>query len=211
VSGLACLQHGFQDYLLHRDQRITDQLIGTSRCSAQERLSIYGDGYRQRLLAALKTDFPALHALLGDMAFDRLGRAYIDAYPSQHPSLRWFGRHVSKFLRQTPLYASQPILAEMAAFKWAQGEVFDAEDADVINIETIGALALDVWPTMRFILHPSVRCVNCDWNVPTIRQAIDKQEPRPRPSRPATKPRGCCGGASFKSIGVRSNRTKPRL
>jgi hypothetical protein len=132
VSGLACLQHGFQDYLLHREQRITDQLIVTPRCSAQERLSIYGDGYRQRLLAALETNFPALHALLGDMAFDRLGRAYIDAHPSQHPSLRWFGRQVSKFLRQTPLYASQPILAEMAAFEWAQGEVFDAEDADVI-------------------------------------------------------------------------------
>ena len=79
MSGLACLQHGFQDYLLHREQRTTDQIVGTTKCSAQERLSIYEDGYCQRLLAALKTDLPALHALLGDMAFDRLGRAYIDA------------------------------------------------------------------------------------------------------------------------------------
>ena len=90
---------------------------------------------------------------------------------------------MSKFLRQTPLYASQPILAEMAAFKWAQGEVFDAEDADVINIDTIGALALDVWPTMRLVLHPSVRWVTYDWNVPNIWQAIDKQEPPPKPKQ----------------------------
>jgi hypothetical protein len=210
VSGLACLQHGFQDYLLHREQRITDQLIVTKVQRAGAIVDL-----RRRLSSAFISGvgdkFCALHALLGDMAFDRLGRAYIDAHPSQHPSLRWFGRQVSKFLRQTPLYASQPILAEMAAFEWAQGEVFDAEDADVINIETIGALALDVGPTMRLVLHPSVQCVNCDWNVPTAWQAIDEQEPRPRPSRPATKPRGCCGGARFKSIGVRSNRMKPRL
>lgn len=61
--------------------------------------------------------------------------AYIDAHPSEYPSIRWFGRHLNAFLRQTSPYAAQPVLAEMVAFEWPQGEVFDAEDSAAVTVE----------------------------------------------------------------------------
>lgn len=183
---LARLQEDFQSYLLLHDPRMTEQVIGTVKASAGERLTIYSNAYRLRLLEALETDFLTLHSLVGDAEFDRLGRAYIEAHPSEHPSLRWFGRNMSVFLREIPPYAAQPVLAEIAAFEWAQGEVFDVEDKASIDIEQIGALAPDAWPIMRLTFHPSVRRMALDWNTVAIWSAIDKQESPPAPERTAS-------------------------
>lgn len=183
MSELARLQEDFQAYLLHHEQNMTDQVIGTAKADARERLAVYGNAYRLRLLAALETDFPALRALAGDPMFERLGRAYIDAHPSAHPSLRWFGRHMSDFLARTPPYATQPVLAEMAAFEWAQGEVFDAQDCGCVSVEAIATLAPEAWSSMHLVLHPSVRRLDLEWNVPPIWQIIDKNETPPALAR----------------------------
>ncbi len=173
-------------YLLHHEQRMRDRVLGTEKASADERLAVYGSAYRLRLLEALRTDFAKVHGLLGDAEFDRLGHAYIDMYPSEHPSLRWFGRHLSRFLTQTTPYCKHLVLAEMAAFEWAQGEVFDAEDELVLNIADVAAIAPDAWPDMRLILHPSSRRLTLQWNVPSIWQAIDKNQTPPAPERADT-------------------------
>lgn len=183
MSALARLQEDFQAYLLHDKQDMTDQVIGTAKADVRERLAVYGNAYRLRLLEALGTDFPVLHALAGDSAFDRLGRAYIDAHPSAHPSLRWFGRHMSDFLAQTSPYAAHPVLAEMAAFEWAQGEVFDAADSGCVSVEAIASQAPEAWPGMRLVLHPSVRRLDLEWNVPPVWQIIDKNKTPPAPAR----------------------------
>ncbi|MBA2491691.1 MAG: HvfC/BufC N-terminal domain-containing protein [Gammaproteobacteria bacterium] len=179
MTGLARLQEDFHAYLLYGEQRVTARVAGTARASAEERLAVYGNAYRLRLLEALENDFPALKTLLGDGEFATLGRAYIDAHPSRHPSLRWFGTHLSNFVQRTPPYDAQPLLAELAAFEWAQGEVFDAEDAVALSIEDIAALPPTAWPAMRLEFHPSVRRLNLDWNAPSMWQAIDKHETFP--------------------------------
>lgn len=183
MSELARLQSEFQAYLLHHKQDMTSQVVGTAKAGAQERLDVYGNAYRLRLLAALETDFPALLALVGATVFRQLGGAYIDVHPSEHPSLRWFGRHMSDFLRRTPPYAAQLVLAEMAAFEWAQGEVFDAEDCSCVSVEAIASLSSEAWPTMPLALHPSVRRLDLEWSVPPMWQAIDKGEIPPAPAR----------------------------
>ncbi len=183
MSGLARQQEDFQAYLLHHQQRIREHVTGTDRASAEERLSVYRNAYRLRLLEALHTDFPVLHALAGDAAFEQIGHAYIDAHPSAHPSLRWFGRHLSDHLRRAQPYAEQPVLADMAAFEWAQGEVFDAPDDAQVSVDAIAAIPPETWPTMRLILHPSVRRLNLAWNVPAMWRAIDRKESPPAAAR----------------------------
>ncbi|MGH8500973.1 MAG: DNA-binding domain-containing protein [Gammaproteobacteria bacterium] len=183
MTELVRLQEDFHAYLLYGEPRVTAWVTGTARASAEERLAVYGHAYRLRLLEALEGDFLGLKTLLGDPEFERLGRAYIDAHPSGHPSLRWFGKYLSAFLERTPPYAAQPVLAEMAAFEWAQGEVFDAEDDAALGVEDIAALPPDAWPAMRLEFHPSVRRLNLDWNAPSIWQAVNKKETPPAPTQ----------------------------
>jgi hypothetical protein len=169
---LAHLQTQFQRYLLGGESEIERHVVATDKASGTERLAIYGDAYRLRLLEVLDEDFPGLQGLLGAEAFTSLGRAYIDAYPSKHPSIRWFGRHLASFLGEASPYSEKPALAEMAAFEWAQGEVVDAADSNVCGVEQLAAVPPGCWPAMRVIFQHAMRRLELHWNVPMVWRAI---------------------------------------
>jgi hypothetical protein len=175
------LQEQFQSHLLHGDPRVQDRIIGTPRVDARARLAIYGDAYRLRLLEALRTDFPALHTLAGDAEFERIGRAYIDAHPSGHFSIRYFGRRLGEFLRRDERCRRIPVFAEMADFEWALGLSFDAPDSGVIGVEDVAAIPAAAWAGMRIGLHPSLQRLDLIWNVPGLWNAIYEEQPPQSP------------------------------
>ena len=133
-----------------------------------ERLHIYGYAYQSRLSEVLSVDFPALKNLLGDSQFDDMVRAYLQAYPPDQPSIRWAGRNLPTFLVSTAPYSEQPVLSEMAAFEWAQGETFDAADSQLAIVQDLFSLAPEQWGMATLNLIPSLRQLNLAWNVPQI-------------------------------------------
>ena len=80
------------------------------------RLRIYQNGYYERIITAMKQDFPVIHAFLGDQAFSSLICDYIDAYPSRHFNLRLIGTNLSVFLKNKD--ESIVPFADLAAFEW---------------------------------------------------------------------------------------------
>lgn len=179
MTSLAGLQAQFQSFLLGRDRAIEGLTVGTEQLPARDRLAVYADAYALRLLEVLGEDFPGLHGMVGDREFDALGRAYIDAHPSAHPSVRWFGRRLADFLRDTPPYRDQPVLAEMADFEWAQGEVIDAADSPALAAGDLAGLAPEAWPGMRIDFQHALRRLDLAWNVRTLWQAVDAASDNP--------------------------------
>ncbi len=166
------LQAEFQDYLIRPEQTaILKQVAGTAKVDAETRLGVYAEAYRLRLIEALDTDFPVLHALLGDDEFDRMARAYIDAHPSRHFSVRWFGQHLSDFLRAALPYREHPALNEMAAFEWTMTLAFDAADDPLLAMDDMAAVPPASWPGMRLTPHPSLHRLDLRWNVPAAWKA----------------------------------------
>jgi len=182
------LQKTFQQFLLAGEPAIRHHVTDTERCDADTRLGVYYDAYRLRLIEALETDFVALRACVGDERFDAIGRAYIDVWPSRHPSLRYFGQHLSRFLKEDVRYRDEPVLAELALFDWTLIDAFDAQDVPLLRLDTVGTIAPEDWPTMRFSAHPSLRRIDLMWNAPEIWQAVDAKTELPSPVR-ATHPR----------------------
>lgn len=176
MGALIKLERDFLGCMLEDRLDMAGQVVSTARAGAEERVKIYVEGYRLRLLEVLQDNFTGLHALLGDEDFDHLGRAYIDAHPSTHPSVRWFSQHLARFLQSTPPYDAQPYLAEMAAFEWTQGLVFDAIDAPVAGVQALAAVAPDAWAGLRFQLHPTVHLLTLEWNIPVAWQVLDAGE-----------------------------------
>lgn len=179
MSTLQRLQEDFQNYLLAGDVCMQPQVLDTQQVSAAERLAIYSDGYRLRLLEALDTDFPGLHTLLGDEEFDAMGRAYIAAHPSPYFSLRWYGARMHEFLHSTEPYSNYPVFADMAAFEWAKGEAFDAADGPIASVQDMAAIPPDAWPGLTFRPHASLRRLDLHWNVPMVWKAADAGEEPP--------------------------------
>ena len=179
MSTLRRLQEDFQGYLLALDERMHPHAVGNAQVSAGERLAIYADAYRLRLLEALATDYPGLHTVLGDDEFDAMGRAYITAHPSVHFSLRWYGDRMSEFLALVEPYSKYPAFAEMATFEWAKSDAFDAADAALCSVADMAAIPPDAWPGLGFVVHSSLRRLDLRWNVPTVWKAIDAGEEPP--------------------------------
>lgn len=180
---LITLQRDFQSALTQGDARFGAQVDGSPEASAAMRLAIYARAYRLRLQDALAGDYAKLAMLLGDEQFEALCRAYIDRHPSQHPSLRWLGRHMADFLAATPPWSGRPLLAEMAAFEWTQGEVFDAADAATVTPAEIATLPVHAWAGLRLQAHPSLRHLALHCNAPAIWRALEDGSEAPPAQR----------------------------
>ncbi len=182
------LQDSFQAHVLAGEASMLTRISPDAKPSAAARLAIYANGYRLRLLEALTTNYPALHTLAGDELFEQIGRTYIEAHPSTHYSIRYFGQHLSTFLTATAPYSDTPALSEMAALEWSLSLSFDAADAEVITVETLATLPPDSWPELRLRFHPSVHRHDFHWNMPELWSAIDAQTD-PQPPQQYPQPR----------------------
>lgn len=153
---LSRIEHTFQEGLLGRSQDILRQLRGNARESAETMFAVYRNAYWSRLAEALGNDFPALKALMGDQAFDRMARAYIARHPSQHPSIRWAGRNLPAFLAAEAPYRDEPWFTDMARFDWALAFAFDAADAPAARLADLAGVPPEFWATIRLRFHPTL-------------------------------------------------------
>ncbi len=183
MNALPHTQGDFQNYLLRREGPIADEIAGDARLDAAARLEIYANAYRLRLIEALEGDFVALKAQVGQERFEEIARAYIDAHPSDHFSLRHFGQHMARFLAGAEPYRDEPLLAELARFDWALTDSFDAADSTVATVEDMAQIAPESWPHLVFVPHASVQRLNLEWNAPAVWKAADKDEPLPAPEK----------------------------
>ncbi len=174
MSALTDLQSDFQSFLLDGNERMLSRVTGTAKVGAEQRLAIYYDAYRLRLLEALTSNYPVLRAWIGDEEFENAGIAYLTAHPSRHFSIRWFGHRLPEFLAATEPWSGTPFLAEIASLEWALSEVFDAENGTVMAVEDMARIPVDAWPDMRMQFHPAMQRLDLRWNVPIIWKAINR-------------------------------------
>lgn len=186
TATLADLQTRFRDFVVGDAPAPTDLAQSSQTTDAETLLSVYRDAYGLRLLEALGEDYRALGRLLGAERFEDLGRAYIAATRSRHPSIRWFGWNLSEHLRRDPAYADMPMAAELAAWEWALGEAGDAADADPVGIDAFAAVAPDAWANIRLTFHLSLRRLDLEWSVAAYRQAVEDDEYPVEPGRSET-------------------------
>lgn len=182
MSALAELQRSLQRHVLDRDDGSTDaaqNVVASAAASAAERLGVYRHAYRARLLEVLRNDFPGLRALAGNADFDALCSHYIEATPSPHFNVRWYGDGLAGYTGTVAPWCAQPAVAAMATLEWTMGLSFDAPAQAVVAFVEVVAVAPQDWPRMRLVLHPSLRRLTLGWNVTAIRRALDHDEPAP--------------------------------
>lgn len=158
------IQAAFKRYLFEEDNEIVAHIISTESLNSDNRLAVYRNAYRSRLVEALANDYPALSYVMGEDGFRDLSLAYLKAYPSTNYSLRWFGKQLPRFLDRPEPYDSERCLCDLVNFEWALVDAFDAKDIVALTTEDMTKVPPDVWPQLRLSLHPSVSRVTCSWN-----------------------------------------------
>lgn len=199
MTSLRILQTCFQDYLMQGTSAMQQYVTPDPLLSAEKRLRVYFDAYRIRLFEILKLDFEKTHTLMGDENFEKAFVDYLNTYPSEHFSVRYFGQRFPKFLKESALFSDFPIFAEMAQFEWCVAYTLDAKDAPVLEQNALKAIPLEAWPTLQFAFHPSVISHVFEWNVPLLWKCIEQDMP-PQPPEKFAHPIRCI----FWRNGIRS-------
>lgn len=167
----------FQAYLLDKDNAFINEVVGPTQDFKLTRMDVYHDGYSLRLVDILKKAFPVLHKLVGCELFDKIAREYLKVYPSNHYSVGYFGRHLSKFL--SAHYPNEPKWTEIAAFEWALEMVIEAPDAHQLSFEEMAAVPPDAWGNLTLTTHPSLQLLPLFSNAPAIWHAVRNGQEMP--------------------------------
>ena len=114
-------------------------VLGDDRLSAEARVDIYANMYFYRILDALKEDFPATLAVLGDDNFHNLVTGYLLEYPPTEPSISDCGRYLADYLRDHPMREAAPFVADLAKLERAVVEVFSGPDNAALEPDVLRA------------------------------------------------------------------------
>ncbi len=148
-------------------------------------LEVYRHAYRARLVAALTDNFTVLARALGDEAFDALGRAYLAAQPSRHPSIRWFGHALADFMATADDdLVPHASLVDVARMDWALRGAFDAAEAPPLDPATLAALQPDDWAALVLNLQPSVQRVTLAHAIEPAWRVLREWEPESGSDQP---------------------------
>lgn len=166
---------------------LDDVIVGDERLSAEARVEIYANMYFYRILDALKEDFYATLAVVGDENFHNLVTDYLIHHPPTHYSIGEAGRFLAAFVRGHSLGRAHPYLADLAALEWAIIESFHADDPPSLDAETMRQIAPEKWPALRLATHPAVRLPTFDYRVDRLLAEVeggDKWHPPARERSP---------------------------
>jgi len=134
------------------------------RLSALERLSIYHDSYRARLVECLADDYPALKYALGEERFEMLAREYIAEHPSRSATLNAYGQHLATFCRRAFL-ENTAFIAELARLEWSLVEAVHAESPKPLTLESLEGLSPDRFALARFVPNAALRVLHFEYPV----------------------------------------------
>jgi hypothetical protein len=149
-------------------------LVGSPELGAASRIGIYAGMYLARQVEALREEFPATAAVLGEGPFREVARAYVAAHPSESPDLGQLGRLLATFLRVNPVHAPRPELPDLAALEWARSEVFFEAERAPAGVDALAAIPPDRFAAARLRLAPALRLLRFERDpLPLWRAAED--------------------------------------
>jgi hypothetical protein len=175
------LQDSFQRGILAGDDAILAEVNDSAKEQRKVLFGVYRNAYVARLAEILHDDYEQLHAYLGDQAFAKLVKAYIDANPSDQRSARWFGRHLPTFVRDSETFAKHPEAGELAQLEKALADAFDGPDAEPLSIAALTALDPEAWPNLVLQPHPTAIRLTLKTNAADIWSALKEEETPPKP------------------------------
>lgn len=174
MSALAALQQRFLDGVLAYGPQAAGDIRGTAPFPIEQRLAVYANAYRRRLIEALASVFERCAQMLGEDAFDALALAYVETHPPHDRSLGRYGVDFPEWLR-----ARDPELATAAGVATIDAglrRAFDAADTEPVDRAALLALPVAAWAGLRLAWVPALATGQVD--AAAIERWRDSEAPR---------------------------------
>lgn len=163
MSSLYEIQHALQNHLREADSCILRYLKPPYQGGLDDRLAVYTNGYRWRLIDALQREYAVLLAYMGEEAFTDFADDFIERHPSRYYAINDFARQFPEFLAHVTRTEDR-YHVELAKLCRALNQSVEVEDTPVLNQSALQGIAQEHWPAICFKLHNSVQILDFQWN-----------------------------------------------
>ena len=172
------LQTSFQHILLDAECTGADWVRESTRgLSSRDRLDIYHNAYRVRLIDVLLDTFEHTAIYLGDDWFQQLASAYVQSHHSTHTNIGLYGREFSQFLAEQ--LADDLEVSELALMDWKLRRAFDGADSTVMTRDDLQHLASEESGGIRLQPVPTLSISKQQYNTLDIWHAINEDQHPP--------------------------------
>ena len=132
-----------------------------SRLSPEEQFAIYSNGYRIRLLAAIRSDYPALTYYLGDKKFDNAALQYIEKNPPTSYNLDFYPHKFAEFYNACHPREGGDLndifATELAILEATIAEVFMLSDSQPLAADALSKLTPEEFGDKKLQLRTASR------------------------------------------------------
>ncbi|MGC1549296.1 MAG: DNA-binding domain-containing protein, partial [Rhodanobacter sp.] len=179
MTDLGTLQQHLLQAMLADAPPPLSELRGDDIADIESRLAVYRNGYRIRLRDALSVEYPGL-VLMAGHRLAHLFESYVDAHPSEHYNIRWYGAGLAAYLECALPWREKLELADMARLDWAISTTFDAANEPVVSAADLAGLPADAWADLCLRPQDALQMLSTVFNVDAFRRAADRGHQRPR-------------------------------
>lgn len=169
-------QANFADAILDPNAPLPVGLVGPDGKPSAKRFAVYRNNVVVGLIETLKAAYPVIHRLVGEEFFAAMAHIYVRNEPPHTPIMLDYGASFPHFIERFEPAAPLPYLPDVARFERGWVEAYHAPEALPLPPSALGAISSEDVPTLRLVLHPSVRVVRSPFPVVRIWQAnVDGQ------------------------------------
>jgi len=173
------LLEDFHSAILANDgAQILPALKPHPRLSPAQQFSIYAEGYRIRLLAAVCSDYPVLISYLGNKKFDDLALQYIEQNPPTSYNLDFYPHKFADFLCAN---YDDVFAGDLARLEGAIAEVFMLPDSAPILSDDMAQKSPEEFGEMFLPLRDASRLLEFTSNANDYLSAQRADNLRPKP------------------------------
>ena len=149
--------------------------------SPKDRLAIYHNAYRVRLIDVLLDTFEHTAMYLGDDWFHQLAAAYVESHHSTHNNIGLYGQEFPKYLAER--LADDLEVVELANMDWKLRRAFDGADSRVMTLALMQQIASDGSDTLQLRPVTTLSINPQQFNTLEIWHAIDQDTQPPEVER----------------------------
>jgi hypothetical protein len=149
------LLNDFHNAILMDDAtQITPTIKPHPHLTPVQQFAVYSDGYRIRLVQAIRSDYPILLNLLGEKEFDKIAHGYIKKYPPTNYNLDYYPNEFTKVMDE---HCDDKFACEVAMLEGAIAEVFMLPDSDPLSADGFSNISLENFGAMTLKLRTACR------------------------------------------------------
>lgn len=152
--------------------------------SVKQRLAIYQNGYKLRLLECLRAEYPLLIKVFSTQWFDSMAQRYLSYYPSSSTNLNDLGAQFPNFLQQdrpdNEQVEADPVfdfLISLATLERYKTETSRGQGTEKNNLDGFELIGFSTFESLQLTLAPNLRLLKTSFQLLEYLNGIKNDKP----------------------------------